>query len=483
MIHVNDQSDPSPSAPEHTSDAGREKRSVALTSVGAAIVLTGTKLFVGLATSSLGILAEAAHSGLDLVAAVITYFAVRISDKPADAEHHYGHGKVENLSALIETLLLLITCAWIIWEAVERLFFKNVAVDASFWAFAVIVVSIVIDISRSRALRRVALKHQSQALEADALHFSTDVWSSAVVLAGLTLVRVGEGAAHAQWLGRADSVAALAVAVIVIGVSWRLGRRTVDALLDRAPAGQVEAVERAVRQVEGVLEVRDVRLRQAGNQTFVDLVIGVRRDISLESSHNLGVAVEQQVQQLLPNADVVVHVDPVCGTNETVADRIRVLAANAGQAVHNVWVSEEGGRLYVELHLEVDADLELRFAHDAAHQLEDAINADLPLLAGITIHIEPHRDRQAPLRDVTDVSADLIRKVRRAALATAGIVACEKVAVRRAGQDVFLALQCTFDAALSVGQVHDISTGLENRLRKTIPHLVRVTTHAEPVGT
>ena len=211
--------------------ADREKKNVALSSVLAAVFLTLMKLIVGIMTGSLGILAEVAHSGLDLVAAIVTLFAVRASGKPADSEHTYGHGKIENLSALFETLLLLITCAWIIYEAIQRLFFKSVEIEASIWGFLVMIFAIGIDVSRSRALARVAQKYDSQALEADALHFSTDVWSSTVVIVGLGLVKLSEWL-HLPWLVKADAVAAMGVAGIVIYVSLQLGRRTIAGLLD-----------------------------------------------------------------------------------------------------------------------------------------------------------------------------------------------------------------------------------------------------------
>jgi cation diffusion facilitator family transporter len=209
----------------------KEKRAAALMSVVAAVFLTGFKLLIGLLTGSLGILSEALHSALDLVAAVVTFFSVRVSDKPADREHNYGHGKVENLSALIETMLLLITCVWIIYEAINRLVSGNTHIEISVWSYVVVVSSIIIDVNRSRMLYKVARKHNSQALEADALHFSTDIWSSAVVLLGLICAQFG-----VYW---ADSVAALAVAVIVLSVSYRLGKRAVDVLLDKAPVDTV----------------------------------------------------------------------------------------------------------------------------------------------------------------------------------------------------------------------------------------------------
>jgi cation diffusion facilitator family transporter len=463
-------------------DAAREKRWVALTSVVAAVFLTCTKIIVGVTTGSLGILAEAAHSGLDLVAAVITYFAVQFSDKPADEEHRYGHGKVENLSALIETLLLLATCGWIVTEAAKRLFFKDVPVEATIWSFLVIVFSIVIDISRSRALMRAAKKHGSQALEADALHFSTDVWSSAVVLLGLTLVKIGDWTGYTHVLERADAVAALVVALIVVWVSIKLGRRTIDALLDQAPAGKVAEIERLVRQISGVLNSRHLRLRQSGNQVFVDLVIDVRRGLSLESSHAIGSAVEECIRAALPSADIVVHVEPLADVGETPAERIRAIAVNEGQTVHNVLVSADGDRSYIELHVEMDERLDLQEAHRRVDRLEAALMAGLPGVTGITTHIEPHRGPHEPLQDVTDTSTGLIRHVRQMVAQTPGIVECHDVAVRRAGHETFLALHCTFAAGLSIREVHAISTQLEERLRAAIPHLARVTTHAEPGG-
>jgi len=249
----------------------REKRIVAATSVVAAVFLTVGKVIVGYLTGSLGILAEAAHSALDLAAAIITLFAVRVSDLPADESHPYGHGKVENLSALAETLLLLLTCAWVIYEALNRLFFVTVEVDPSLWAFLVMGFSIVIDFSRSRALARVAKKYKSQALEADALHFSTDIWSSAVVIVGLALVRFGQyRGGDKSFFERADAIAALIVAGIVIYVSLRLGRRAIDELLDRAPEGLAEQVARSVGEINGIQRVSQTRVRDVGNRVFVD---------------------------------------------------------------------------------------------------------------------------------------------------------------------------------------------------------------------
>jgi cation diffusion facilitator family transporter len=294
-----------------SSIAEREKRFAALSSVIAAIFLTSLKLVVGLMTGSLGILSEAAHSGLDLVAALITFLAVRVSDKPADNGHLYGHGKVENLSALVETLLLLVTCAWIIYEALQRLFFKTVHVDASLWAFLVMGTSIVIDFSRSRVLAEAARKHNSQALEADALHFSTDIWSSSVVILGLIGVRVAELSPRWAFLAEADAVAALGVALIVIVVSVQLGKRTVEGLLDTAPVGMVEAIKRTVEALPGVADCHQVRARSSGAHLFVDLHVVMDGDQSLEDAHALTEVIEGAVARLVPGADVTVHAEPL----------------------------------------------------------------------------------------------------------------------------------------------------------------------------
>ena len=288
----------------------REKRSAALSSLLAAVGLTTMKVVVGLLTGSLGILAEAAHSGLDLVAAAMTYIAVRISGKPADRSHLYGHGKVENLSALLETLLLFITCGWIIYEATRRLFFHKVEVEVTVWSFAVMATSIAIDVSRSRVLSRIAKKYNSQALEADALHFQTDVWSSAVVIVGLACVKLGEWAPSFGWLREADAVSALGVSALVIWVCWQLGTRTVNGLVDSAPAGMEERILAAVSAVPGVRDCHNIRARYSGPKLFIDLHVLVDGRQSLFEAHRLTETIEGVIQQIVPEADVTVHPEP-----------------------------------------------------------------------------------------------------------------------------------------------------------------------------
>lgn len=279
-----------------------EKQNVALSSVLAAIFLTGSKLIIGFLTGSLGILSEALHSALDLVAAGITYVSVRISDKPADIDHNYGHGKVENLSAFVETILLLITCCWIIWEAAHRIRTGNVHIEVNTWSYIVVITSIVIDFSRSRALMRAAKKHNSQALEADALHFSTDIWSSLVVLLGLILANIG--------IFMADSLAAIAVAFIVITVAYRLGKRSVDVLVDRAPEKIIFDVEEIVKKMPEIYSYHDIRIRNAGADTFVEINIHVNPQMNIEKAHTISENLEKKIRRKIPRCSVHVHEEP-----------------------------------------------------------------------------------------------------------------------------------------------------------------------------
>ena len=354
-----------------------EKRAAAGDSVLAALVITGLKIAVGVTTGSLGILSEAAHSGLDLIASILTFFSVRVSDKPADADHQYGHGKVENFSAFVETGLLLLTCAWIIYEAALRLFFRRIDIEPSIAAFAVMLFSMAVDWWRSRALGRIAKKYDSQALEADALHFSTDIWSAGVVVLGLALVMLGRNY-HIEWLRDSDPVAALVVAGVVVSVSWRLARRTIDALLDAAPAGVRSQIYDAVSRLDGVLEVDRVRIRRAGNRYFADLAVGLARTVTFQRSGQLVSAVTDSVRRILPDADVTVQPLPRAQHSENVFDRIRAAATDKNLNVHDISVQDFDGRLHVEQHIELDERMTLKDAHDEVTDLEADMRRDVP---------------------------------------------------------------------------------------------------------
>ena len=465
--------------PYSTATMQAEKRLVAGNSVLAAIAITTMKIVVGVTTGSLGILSEAAHSGLDLVASIITFFSVRVSDKPADADHQYGHGKVENFSAFIETGLLLLTCVWIIYESIERLFFRHVQIEPSIWAFAVMGISIGVDLWRSRLLARIAEKYDSQALEADALHFSTDVWSSSVVILGLLLVMVGR-AYQINWLRDADPVAALVVAGIVVRVSWRLSRQTVDALLDAAPAGVRAKIMDAVRRVEGVIDVDRVRIRRAGARYFADVGVALARTVTFQHSGRVAELVTAAVRNILPDADVTVNPVPRADRKENIFDQIRAVATRHNLNVHDVSVQDLHGRLHVEQHLELDERLSLKDAHDRVSALEAEMRGDVPEISSILTHIESEPSTIEPGDEIVRDAA-LERRLKAIASEFPEVLDMHDIQIKRVRGRLYVACHCTLSDDLPLSRVHDIQTELEIRFKQDAPELYRVLIHPEPL--
>lgn len=453
-----------------------QKEQAALASIAASAGLTAAKGVVGFMTGSLAILSEAGHSLIDLGATVMTYLAVRISGKPADAEHHYGHGKVESVSALVETGLLFVLSGIVIWEAVKRLMaHEQHSVDANVWAFAVIAGSIVVDFLRSRALSHAAHASSSQALEADALHFSSDLWASFAVLVGLAGVRFG--------LWWADSLAALVVAILVCVAGWRLGRRTVETLTDTAPAGISEKVRTILRSVPGVVAVEQVRARAVGEQTFIDLVLAVSRMLPLDRVSAVKDAVTTALQRQIPGSEITVMTEPVALSNESVMERVMVIARNKALAVHHVTVHELRDKLSVSLDLEVDGKLSLGAAHELADQLENAIAAELGPDVEVETHIEPLQahdalGREAPPERVQAVQFAL------AEIAAEGrtIRDVHDVRVRETDEGEIVNFHCRVDPRLSVHDVHQKVDDIERALQKRAPSIKRVIGHAEPMN-
>ncbi len=456
-----------------------EKRQVASRSVYAALVITGMKFVVGITTGSLGILSEALHSALDLIAAIVTLLSVRVSDKPADADHQYGHGKVENFSAFIETALLLLTCIWIVWEAFKRLFFHSVEIEPSIWAFVVMFVSIGVDAWRSRALKRVADRYDSQALQADALHFATDIWSSSVVILGLGVVWAGR-AYHTPWLMKADPIAALFVAGVVVYVSWRLARQTIDALLDAAPAGVRAQIIGAVEAVPGVLEVDRVRIRRAGNHYFADLSVGLARTVTFQRSEQVVAEVTEKIRSILKNVDVLVNAVPRALHTENIFDRIRAAALKHNLMVHDVSVQDLGGQLHVEQHVELDERLSLIEAHDHVTALEADIRDAVPEISSILTHIE---SEPSTIETSDEIVQDhgLERSLKDIVEGFPDVVDVHEIILKRVREHLFLSCHVTMKDELPLSRVHDIQTALEIRFKQAAPQLFRVLIHPEPM--
>jgi cation diffusion facilitator family transporter len=450
-----------------------EKERVALGSILASGGLTGAKAAVGFATGSLAILTDAAHSLIDLLATVMTYFAVRIGDKPADAEHHYGHGKIESVSALAETALLFVLAAIVIWEAAHRLWEGGHDVEATPIAFAVVVGAIVVDFFRSRALTRVATKTSSEALHADALHFSSDLWASVAVLIGLGGIALGFA-----W---ADSVAAIAVSVLICIAAWKLGRKTIDTLTDTAPEGASERVKALLGRVKGVVAVERVRVRKVGPTTFVDLDVATSRTLPLDRVAAIKDEIVQRLRADLGESEIAVTVVPRALDNETVLERVMVIARNLALPVHHVTVHAIANKLSVSLDLEVDGSMPLGAAHDIASELEAAINDELGPDVEVETHIEPLQVEDMTGSDASPERTDAVE----AALATiAGKLGAVRevhdVRMRETADGEIVNFHCRVDPALSVHDVHEKVDALERGLRNTFPSIKRVIGHAEP---
>jgi cation diffusion facilitator family transporter len=462
----------------------REKKRAALLSVGSALVLVSLKTFLVLRTGSLGVLSEALHSGLDLIAAIITFLSVRVSDEPADERHPYGHGKFENFSAFVETGLLLLTALYIIYEAFDRLFFHSVHIQPSITAIVILIFAVGIDLTRSRALSHVAKKFSSEALEADALHFSTDVWSTTVVIVGVGLVWAGE-TWNMPYLIYADALAGLAVAAVILWVGSRLGRRTIDALLDAAPEGLQQEIARAVARMDGVLDVDRVRVRRAGNHHFVDATVSVARTASLEQVHTLSDAIEKRIGEIVP-ADVMVHAEPRAPQGEHLFEAIRAVAQRMGLAIHDLSALQQQGKLFVELHLEVDENLSLRDAHRQATRLEEGIRElrDGPI--EVNIHIEPLGRHIATPDDGAGEMKQLSRAVEEFLNGLPSefdeLVNCHDVHTRQVAHHILVSCHCTMKGTLPITQIHDVTATLEDRVKEKFPQIHRVNIHPEPIG-
>ena len=451
-----------------------EKERVALGSIAASAGLTLAKGVIGLLTGSLAILSEAGHSLLDLAATVLTYLGVRVSGKPADAEHQYGHGKIESVTALAETALLFVLAAVVIFEAVQRLLGgESHPVAATPAAFVIIAASIGIDFFRGGALSRVAAATASEALEADALHFHSDMWSSIAVLIGLGGVALGYA-----WT---DAAAALVVAVFIAIAGWRLGRRTIDTLTDTAPAGVSDRVAAIARRVPGIVGVERVRVRPAGAVLFVDLAVGVSRALPLDRVAAIKDRLTRAIRSELPEAEVTIITEPRALDDETVRERVMLIARNGGLAVHRVAVQALGDRLSVSVDLEVEGHLALAAAHETASRLEEAIREELGPEVEVETHIEPLpavvlAGRDAPAARVAEIGEALT------ALATgvSGLGEVHDVRVRETTDGEIVNFHCRVDPNLSVSAAHDLVDAAERGLRRRFPTIARVIGHAEP---
>lgn len=445
---------------------------VALISILAAVVLIAAKLIAGILSGSLSLLSEAAHSGLDAGATLLTYVAVRIASRPPDREHPYGHGKAENISALIETVLLLILALAIVREAFDRLTGEAHPVEATWYAFAVMGLSIVVDASRARVLKKAGRRYHSPALEADALHFTADLLTSTAVIIGLVLVRAG--------FPEADAYGGLFIGAYVGFSAIRLGRRSVDVLMDRAPTGGIERIEHAALDVEGVEEVRRARLRYVGGQPQADVTIAISRTVPLETAHQVTEKVEQSVQALLEGADVVVHVEPLADERQ-ITQRVLAVAARDPRVrqVHNVVCTYQSDGVHVSLHAKFPGAMTLQEAHSIAEELESELMKDMSAVSRVDTHIEP-LEATALASEVTETQADLVMWATHLAERQPEVRSCHEVVVSETEHGLSLVMHCDAAAGLSVEAVHNASTRIEDEIHRRWKQVERVTVHFEP---
>ena len=434
----------------------------------AACALIALKLATGLATHSLGLLSEAAHSGTDLVAALLTFFAVGVAARPADVGHQYGHGKAEHLSALAEAAALVVVSILIGWRAIGRLTGSvHQQVDARWYALAVIGVVIVIDVGRTMASWRAARRYHSAALSANALHFASDFGGSTAVLVGLLLVRAG--------YDQADSIAALFVACIVTASAVRMMRGNVDVLMDRVPTDAETAARHAIARIEPAVELRRLRMRQAAGRVFADVVIGVSYDSAVGQGHAAADAVERALEAALPEADVVVHVEPLA-PDEAVRERAHAAALGVPRVreVHNVAVVALTSGTELSLHLKLPGEMGLDEAHEIAEQVERAILEAVPEVSAVQTHLEP-LTKEGEAAEVAGDRATVDRVVRAETGEGPG-----ELRFLHTDEGLVAHLTLELDSATALSAAHAVASRIEETLRRELPEIADVIVHTEP---
>jgi cation diffusion facilitator family transporter len=449
------------------------KQKAALASIAITVALTAAKFGVGLVSGSIAILAEAAHGIVDTAATLLTFYAVRLADKPADEDHQYGHGKVESLAALAETAFLFLVSGIVVTEAVRRLTGEGHAVEVTPLMAGLMVAVIAIDFWRVRVMSRVAEETGSHALESGALHFASDMASSTVVLAGLLFV----------WLGfpRADAIAAILVALLICVMSLRLGKRTIDALMDRAPKGAAKAITEAVEDVPGVVAIEQVRVREVGNEVLAEILVAVNRQLPLERVAQIKASVAHAAEAAHSGTVASVTANPMALDDETVMERVHLTARTESLAVHHVTVQHLGDKLSIGLDLEVDGALSLGEAHEVASGLEQAIRGELGADCEVETHIEPLQVEALAGADCeSDLLGELTASLSALTAEVGTVTDVHSVRARRTGQGLVVNYHCRANPALPVNAVHEAVDTIERRFRRAFPQVVRVVGHTEP---
>lgn len=496
-----------------------EKKRIVITSIIASACLALFKLIIGFHTNSLGIISESFHSGLDVLAALMTFYAISIVIKPPDSKFTYGYAKIESLSSLTQILLLFLVAGYIFYEGLERIFFKIIEPEITFFSFAIMIISIVVDYGRSKALFRVARKYGSQAIEADALHFKADMISSSIVIVGLVVVIVLK-------IPNADAYAALIIACMIIYTSLGLGKRTIDVLLDKAPKGIKHVILESVSGLEGVDKAHDIRVRNVGSKFFVDLHVEVPRTSTNDKAHKIATSVENQIRNIIPNSDVLVHVDAIETESETITDIIRLIASETEgiKNVHSIYLSQIPGHmeknidkisyenkldkndsmlfnkeidskpktqnkitnklLHLYLDVQVDSELDLRTAHNIIERFESKVKEEIPIIKNITTHIEFENEQGKIIGIEKEVNSFHIEKIRKSCFKIKGVVDCKDIGIVDMGESQHITLTIIIQSSnpqdLTVYDAHQIATDVQQMVMYDTG-ATRVVVHAEPL--
>jgi len=459
----------------------REKRRVTLISFATACVLILLKLSVGLSTGYLTLISEALHSSLDALVTVITLLCIRYAERPADADHAYGHGKAENLGAFTESLLLFFAIFFIVKEVVERLFFKNVVISPNIWAVLVLIFSVLCDVQRSRALRRIADKYKSPAIEADAVHFKADFITSAIALSGILTTYIAQKAnARTGVYAIVDVITTCAVLAIVIRMVLRILIKSAGVLLDRTIPDQAAIVKDIVARMPEVIDIEKVRTREAGKQTFIDLTVEIDRNLSVESSYSIGRQVEEKIRKQIKDVDITLQMKPVPSETESITERIRSLGAKEGYNLHHISVHDVAGTLHVDLDLEVEGNVRLAEAHAISDYLEAKIKKDNPAISEINTHVDWRKP--SPVYEVViDHDQSLVKAIEAIVKEREEILSCKRISVEEeVPGKLFLTIHCTMKPDDSGDTVQAVSEDLEKNLKERIHQVKRVVIHIEP---
>lgn len=456
----------------------KKKINIAFSSMLAAIFIVIMKFLATYLSGSLGVLSELFHSSTDLIATIATIISVKYSSKPPDEMHNYGHEKIESFSALFQVIILVGMCAYLIYESVDRII-NHVPVNISIFTFSVIIICIFIDISRSRALKKVAIETKSQALEADSLHFASDIWSSVVVLIGMVFT-------YFNLTPLADPLSAIIVSILIVIATFRLTKKAFDALMDRVPSGLRENISKEISSMDGVEGIKKFRIRSSGSKIFIDMVILIARTKLFSQTHEIMDSVERKIKEMAPDSDIVIHSEPTVTQNETINDKIRLIVNHEGFKCHDIFSHKIDKDIYSELHVEIDDTNDLDLAHKKISVLEEKIKKEIPLISKVKIHLDEPSELLFDTIDVTSKSNELIRNVENILREKNYIKRYYDIKVINSNDKLRISLNCEFDKDFTFEEVHEKVTILESKIylhiKELYPNLSNVIIHAEPTN-